>query len=141
MATSPTITRDLLKVRAMYEQLESPFWMPSPGSWVWHRPDGAGQGFGLMAPHEPGLANLQWLALDMSHPPFSYDASRNLLYSLLQMRSYSARLNGEPLLDVAAVTPLEEFAALLPEKAESVHDVERTYPLLKVLAGRRLRHA
>jgi hypothetical protein len=128
---------DLVKVRALCRHLADPFWMPRPRSWVWARPgDGQPQGFGLLAAASPGLCNLLWLSMEMDQPPQTYDAQANGLYLLLAMEGARARLAGEPLLEVAGLMTLAQFEQALP--AEGGLGLAATYPLLKLLAKRRL---
>lgn len=132
--------RDLCELHALWARLAHPWWMPAPHTWTWRRPDGKPQGFGPITADAPGLANLLWLSLDLGRPPQEYDASQNGLYTLLVMHSSTAKLFGEPLLDVAGLLPLREFAALLAGAGGS-HPVERAYPLLSLLAERRMHRA
>lgn len=128
-----------LQVRQLCERLEHPNWMPNPGSWTWARPDGARQGFGLIWRDEPGLANLLWLSMDMGRPPATYDSARNTLYGLVLTQMTVAELDGELLTDWAGVLPLSEFHAKLGKAPVSKRNVlENAYPLLYLLAGRRL---
>lgn len=126
-----------LQVRALYSRLERPFWMPEPASWVWDC-DGRPQGPGLLITCEPGLANLLWLALDLGRPPQVYDLSKNSVMTMLLLAGGAARLAGEPLFDRAALHTLAEFHDLLPGQA-SGEVLTAVYPLLKMLAARRLR--
>lgn len=117
----------------------NPCWMPDPASWVWKRPDGQKQGFGLGWHLEPGMANLLWLALDKQEPPARYDAATNLLYSQVMMGAYSGQLRGTVLVSAASVLTLQEFEAALPAVAPPRSTVlEMRYPELKRLARKRL---
>jgi hypothetical protein len=136
----PDHSPEMGKVRAMCEHLARPYWMPNPQAWIWARPDGKPQGFGVVAASNPGLANLLWLSMEMDRPPLSYDAAQNGLYSILITQGYGACVGGEPLLDVAGLLPLREFARQLEQPA-SGQIVEQAYPLLRLLAQRRLDHA
>jgi hypothetical protein len=132
---------DLAKVRALCSRLEQPFWMPDPDKWVWLQPDGRPQGPGLVSYASPGLTNLLWLALDLPAPPPVFQMTDNLLAGLVLLLAGSSRLVGQPLLDMAALHPLDEFAALLPEaRAPGSNSLEGAYPVLRLLALRRLRH-
>jgi len=133
---------DLAKVRALCERLGQPAWMPDPRNWVWRTSAGRLQGPGLIYGYEqgPALANLLWLALDFDHPPKVFDMSSNPLVCLVFGHAYAARLGGNALLDLAALHPLEQFAALLPETS-SGNPLEQAYPVLRLLARRRLHHA
>ncbi len=75
----------------------NPCWMGNPDDWVWLRPDGQLQGFGIGWREDPGLANLCWLAMGMNEPPRHYDATQNALYmwvlSQVQLRSCAALLS------------------------------------------------
>ena len=140
--------RDMEGLRALLARLENPLWMRDPASWVWQRGDGAPQGPGLLVrahqrggDHAPGFCNLQWLAMDLDTPPRHYDLGHNLLYSILSLHALGARLAGEPLLDVAGIVPLRQFAAMLPPQVTSSQPAEKMYPLLRVLAERRLAYA
>jgi hypothetical protein len=135
---TPQSDKDLAKVREMFSRLEHhSFWMPRPESWVWARPgDGQPQGFGLLARQSPGLCNLLWLSMEMDRPPAVYDAMENGLYMLIMLQGQKARLLGEPLLDVAGLMTLVQFEQALP--AEAGFGLATAYPLLKLLAKRRL---
>jgi hypothetical protein len=128
-----------LPLRALYARLENPYWMPEPASWVWDC-DGRRQGPALLITCEPGLANLLWLTLDMGTPPQTYDMSLNPVMSMLMLAGSPAKLAGEPLFDQAALHTLQEFHDLLPAEASGA-TLTAIYPLLKMLAARRLRHA
>lgn len=129
------------KLRLLFAQLTDPLWMDQPERWLWRRPDGAPQGPALITQRSPGMANLMWLSLDMAQPPRDYDAIRNPLFLQIATSAGSARLAGEPLLDVAALVPLARFAAMLSQAPLSAHALEAAYPLLRILAERRLRDA
>jgi hypothetical protein len=133
--------KDLTRVRTLYKRLSDPHWMARPLEWFWAGPDGRPQGFAPLTYSNPGLANLLWLSLDMGSSPQCYDVNRNGLYMLLLLIGHSAQLDGEPLLDLASVLTLREFAARLPATASSGLGAESAYPLLKMLAERRLAHA
>lgn len=130
--------REMLDVRLLYARLADPLWMDQPERWVWRRPDGAPQGPALVAQRAPGLANLLWLSMDMAQPPRDYDGIRNPLFTRVVTCAGSAHLAGEPLLDVAGLVPLAEFARMLPQEPASDHPLEQTYPLMRLLAERRL---
>jgi hypothetical protein len=132
--------RDLGKVRALCEHLASPQWMPNPGAWLWTRPDGNPQGFGMLAYTSPGMANLLWLAMDMDEPPSRYDTRANPLYQMVITDAAAAKLAGQPLVDLASVLPLSAFADKLSDVPLG-HGIEQMYPLLRALAQRRLHHA
>lgn len=129
----------LVQVRTLCHRLENANWMPKPREWVWVRPDGRMQGFGVLWPDQPGLANLLWLAMDMGSPPQRYDSASNTLFSLVLLHAEMAKLDGGLLHDWAGVLTLRQFHDRLPEKAgPGPNPIERTYPLLKLLAARRL---
>jgi predicted NUDIX family NTP pyrophosphohydrolase len=135
----PDHSPEMDKVRALCAHLGSPFWMRNPRSWVWSRPsDGAPQGFGLAAHDSPGAANLLWLSMEMDRPPHSYSATENGLYTLITVQAGRALLGGEPLIDVAGILTLQQFYDRLPDWPVG-SGLEQAYPLLKLLAGRRLR--
>jgi hypothetical protein len=136
MVTDP----DLAKVRAMCTRLGQ-LWMPDPASWAWRRPDGMVQGLAHIYADNPGLANLLWLALDMPAPPRQYNVTDNLLAVLVLAQASRSKLNGVPLLDVAALRTLAEFSRLLPEARIAGNELEGAYPVLRLLALRRLRDA
>jgi hypothetical protein len=134
------VARDLEKVRALTARISYPHWMHRPGTWTWTRPDGMSQGFSSMIYTQPGLCNLLWLAMDLDRPPEAYNALANPLYMLLVVNR-DAKLRGEPLTDMAALLTLRQFHDLLPESTAAVNPVEHAYPLLRLLAERRLDHA
>lgn len=133
--------RALTDVRNMCHQLGNPNWMANPRSWIWTRPDGLAQGFGPAWRESPGLANLLWLSMDFREPPQVYDATKNSLYMYLMMFAGSSKLHGLPLLDLAGLRSLQAFHTLLPAGETLLaggNSLERAYPLLKLLAQRRL---
>lgn len=130
------------KVVQLFKRLASPHWMQNPRSWVWQREDGGPQGFGPICKEHPGLANLLWLSMDMVRPPLYYDGVNNALYNAVLVLGHSALLDGEPLFDRAALDPLHQFYNRLPDaEAPGARGLETMYPLLKLLAARRLTHA
>lgn len=131
----------MVRVKQLCLRLGHPNWMPAPETWEWRRPDGSRQGFGPYWRQDPGMANLLWLAMDLHRPPAEYDASQNTLYTLLFTHGATATLWGQPLLDMAGVLPLKEFHHRLGSAPYAVHPVEMAYPLLYLLAERRLAHA
>lgn len=133
--------RALIDVRNLCHQLGHPNWMPKPRSWIWARPDGLAQGFGPGWQLDPGLANLLWLSMDFREPPQTYDATKNALYVYIMVHGPSSKLHGLPLFDLAATRSLEEFVILLPASETLLaggNNLERAYPLLRLLAIRRL---
>jgi hypothetical protein len=134
------IARDLEKVRALEARISHPYWMRNPETWTWTRPDGMSQGFASLMYTQPGLCNLLWLAMDMDRPPSLYNALANPLYMLLVINR-AAKLRGEPLTDAAGLLSLQQFHDLLPSASVALDPVEHAYPLLKLLAARRLDHA
>jgi hypothetical protein len=132
--------RDLEKVRRLCARLAHPHWMLRPRSWMWARPDGMPQGFGNAVYTNPGLSNLLWLSMDMDAPPTAYDAQMNSLYVVLFQGAEFARIGGTPLTDLAALCTLREFVDRLPREPGR-HGAEVAYPLLRLLAERRLKHA
>lgn len=133
------------RLRSMWARLASPHWMRNPRSWMWACSDGRPQGFGVLANDQPGKANLLWLSMDLDAPPRAYDAHTNSLYVLLYREAEFSRLDGQPLADLASMLTLREFAERLPTQQEMFNrplvGAERAYPLLKLLAERRLAHA
>lgn len=113
----------------------APNWMPEPGSWIWHRPCGMIQGFGLTWREHVGVANLQWLVLDMQRPPQGpFEARNHAAY----MMAYSAPAG---LIELAEMNSLQAFhdkLAARPQLAR-IGGHERA-PLYLLLAERRLRH-
>lgn len=131
----------LKQVRALCARLENPYWMAKPDDWVWVRPDGAAAGFGLIARSHPGMANLLWLAMDLATPPWEYDMDSNPMMQLLFVYGTSSRLCGQPLADLAALSTLQEFHELLGAVGPGSNPLEHAYPVLRMFAARRLRHA
>lgn len=139
MATlDPAVTA---KIRKMWGHLErNPFWMPSPRSWTWKRPDGHYQGFAGMGQDNPGIANLLWLTLDMATVPKTYNAAENSLFQYVIVHASKVKIGHIPLLDAASFYTLREFEAMLPHTVPVTRNpLERAFPLLKLLAQRRLR--
>ncbi len=99
-------------------RLVNPNWMSNPDHWVWRRPDGAAQGFGMSWRDNVGLANLQWLSMNLDHPPADYDAHSNKLYMW-------ATLQGHALQRRAEILSLRDFALLNPGSPESAVLIQR----------------
>lgn len=122
-------------------RLARPNWMRRPETWVWQGGSGM-QGFGRNWRDNPGMSNLLWLAMDMDVAPAVYRANHNPLYIKIIMRGAACRLQGEPIFDVAAVTPLRVFRNMLFDVPEAQPGtLEAAFPLLRTLADRRLSHA
>jgi hypothetical protein len=131
------VQRDLAKVQALCLRLANPHWMPRPQSWMWLRGDGMPQGFGTLAHERPGLANLLWLSLDLDAPPRTYEAHMNSLYVLLFQEAEFTFIGGTSLVDIAGLSTLREFIDRLPIEPGK-RGLERMFPLLRLLAERRL---
>lgn len=129
----------MLQVRKMVAHLEKPYWMIAPEAWWWVSPSGARQT--LYSPTEPGLSNLLWLVMDMDTPPHHYSAALNSMMTLVFACSPAAKLGGVSILDAAAVLPLRDFYDLLVKAPRGTNPLEETYPVLALLAKRRLNHA
>jgi len=126
-------------VRNLCHRLGHPNWMADPTAWYWKRPDGMPQGFGLGWHAHPGLANLLWLSMDLEHPPQVYDGGTNPLYTSTIMFCGTSKLRDQALLDWTSLGSLQEFHDALPATAPAGgNSLERAYPLLKLLAKRRL---
>ncbi len=100
------------------QRVLEPAWMGNPDSWIWRRPDGAMQGFGLNWRENVGLANLQWLAMDIDHAPADYDAHSNALYMWCLFQ-------GRTLQEAAELLTLHDFALLNPMSPESAVLIQR----------------
>ncbi len=126
---------------AALKRVIHPAWTAKPDDWRWTRPGDLGtQGIGSNWRTDPGMFNLLWLSMDLGAPPAVYDIRENHLSVILITGAEQARLAGRPLLEVAALLPLAEFYQLLGPQA-SRNPAERAYPLLQLLAMRRLSHA
>jgi hypothetical protein len=113
----------------------APNWMPEPDSWVWRRPCGMIQGFGLTWRERVGLANLQWLALDMRRPPqVPFEARNHGAYML----AYNALPELVELAEMNSLQAFHDKLAARPHLAR-IHGADRA-PLYLLLAERRLRH-
>lgn len=128
---------ELAKVQDMCRRLANPHWMPRPKSWMWLRGDGMPQGFGTLAYDRPGLANLLWLSLDLDVPPRNYEANLNSLYVLLFQEAEFTFVDGTALTDIASLSTLREFIDRMPTEPGK-RGLERAFPLLRLLAERRL---
>lgn len=111
-------------------------WMARPGDWVWTAPGGQPQGFGLNWRDNVGRANLLWLAMDMDTPPSrQYNLRFHQLCMLILTHGEKMGLAGLPLFDQAGTLTLAQFRNVCQEHNESI------YPLLVLLANRRMEHA
>lgn len=137
---SKLMLEELAKVQALVSRLSSPHWMRNPRSWMWARGDGMPQGFGLAALERPGLANLLWLSMDLDVPPRLYEANKNTLYVLLFQEAEFVQIGGMSLADLAALSTLREFVERVPCEPGK-RGLERAFPLLRLLAKRRLDNA
>lgn len=114
----------------------NPNWFPCPDSWVWRRPDGRQQGFGLAWRDDPGMANLQWLALDMQAAPRElFDVRMRPLYLWLSLHGQQLTVSASLLtlgqwVREMQVTVKHPKAPLLPQLQQ-----------LLELAQKRLSHA
>ncbi len=120
----------------------SAFWMDRPGDWVWSTAAGQPQGFGLVCRDEVGLANLLWLAMDMSRPPQTYDLRHNNLCLLITLHGRKMGLDGQWLFNQAEALSLAQFRNLCrTAKFDAPQQSMQIAPLLDILATRRLEHA
>lgn len=123
----------------------SPFWMGEPDAWVWSKPDGTAQGFGMTWRKErdgAGMANLLWLSMDLDRRPRQYDARSNPLYTIITMFGHEMYLDRLALFDVAGSTTVEQFhAACLRGTFEARPPIQNILPVLTLLAARRVQHA
>lgn len=138
--SAPDPDVDLGKLHALWARLSNPHWMPRPQAWMWARGDGMPQGFGVLSRERPGMSNLLWLSMDLDVPPLMYEATHNSLYVLLFQEAAFTQIGGASLEDLAAVSTLREFADRVPREPGK-RSLERAFPLLRLLAERRIDHA
>lgn len=118
-------------------------WMEHPDDWMWTKPSGEPQGFGLGWRYSVGHANLLWLALDMARPPDRpYDWRYHQLCVMLVVQGSKMELGGLPIFSQAEALTLAQFRDLCETgRFVAPAPITSIAPLLSKLATRRLEHA